>query len=240
VTNAAPPNSDPDAWQAIPVADLYLRRGDPISERRPYFQGDVFRGVSLPDLPSEMPSGTASIDFNERLVMLLPHPCSCYAGDRLRDSLSVSPVHHPAVNRDLNRTDWTTTAKFPAPGVYGDRGGWVDLTSVHTIPTAWLPTARRVASLTLLGVSWLHKRVLKYMTRLSWPVDNIGAQLKEQWDDVALWEVWSEVRGGLDGYEKWKKQQITIPWLGDVVPKQLIPGRTEHLMAFLRDTEPEE
>jgi hypothetical protein len=219
---------------------LYLRRGDPIDERRPYFQGDLFRDVSLPDLPEEMPSTTAPIDFSESLVMVLPHPCSCYAGDVLRKTVSVSPVRYPKNKARLTSVDWRTQWKFPVPDVFTDYSGWVDLTSIHTIPTNWLPTARRVASLTLLGVAWLHKRLLKYMTRLDWSADNLAAQLKRQWDDVALWEVWTEVRGQTGGYESWKRKAITIPTLGDVVPNEVIPGRTNHLIAFLRGTEPDE
>jgi hypothetical protein len=238
VTYSTSPQSDPDwPWKPIAPADLYLLRGETIKSSRPYFQGDIFRGIRLPNLPDEMPTATATIGFDEGLVMLMPHPCSCYAGDSLRSSLSVSPIR---CSGSVTGGDWRTQWKFPVPGVSNEVDGWVDLSTTHTVPASWLASSRRAASLTLLGVSWIHKRLLKYMTRLNWSVDNLTAQLKRQWDDIALWEVWSEVHGTQLGYEAWKKQTITVPSLGEVIPDAVIPGRTQHLIAFLRGEEPDE
>lgn len=225
-------------WEVI-AEDLYLARGEAVSDHRPYFQGDVFRDVPLPALPDEPPQSSAEIDFPRRLVMLLPHPCGCHRGDSLRPRLTVAPLEElpGGARSDFTSVDWKTNRLFPLPALGDGPRVAAMLETLQWVPSSWLKSERRIACLSLRGVSLLNARLLKQMTRLDESVENIMASLQHQWADAQLWGVWRETTGGPAGYEAWKKTEVDVPGVGRLRPNDVIPGRVPSLIDVLRGTQ---
>jgi hypothetical protein len=221
-----------EEWKRLEPSELYLARGDPVPPGRPFFQGDVFREAVVPVI-EKRPDGDLYTRLDTRTVMLMPHPCSCYRGDDLRNRLTVATVFPIAADKKITSVEWRTLDYFPLPEVRHGQDGIANIGELATVPTEVLVPERRIACLSLAGVAWLHKRILKYMTRRRWLITNLQAELLAQWDDVEIWQAWMRVRGSPQGYEQWKRTVVNIAGIGEVEPRRVIPGRTAQLIAHL-------
>lgn len=221
-----------EEWKRLEPSELYLARGDPVPLERPLFQGDVFQEEPVPYIEKAADEQFYT-RLDTRVVMVMPHPCSCYRGDNLRDRLTVASVLPVPVGQKITTVDWQTLNQFPLPEVRDGQDGIADIGELATIPSEVLAPERRIACLSLTGVAWLHKRILKYMTRRRWLITNLETELLEQWDDVEIWQAWVRSKGTRKGYEAWKRSVVNIAGIGDVEPRTVIPGRTAQLIAHL-------
>jgi len=226
-------------WTPLQPAELYLVRGDPVPSARPFFQGDIFRDVPVPYVERSA-DGSLSAHVYTNTVMVMPHPCSCYHGDDLRPRLTVASIEPVPTGQRITSVQWRTLNYFPLPEVRDSQDGLADIGELATVPTDALPAERRIACLSLIGVAWLHKRILKYTTRRRWLISNLEAELLAQWEDVEVWQSWIRAKGTPQGYESWKRSIVTVAGVGDVKPQDVIPGRTPHLIAHLEGVAPPE
>jgi hypothetical protein len=228
-------NTD-EEWRHLLPQDLYYAQS-PVAPERPLFQGDVFADIPVPDVDgvTESKDAEPAVRLTTHTVMVVPHPCSCYYGDTLRPKLTVAIVRPLATGTKI---DWRPLNNFPLPAIRAGIDGIADIGELVTIPSSWLVPSNRVACLTLNGTAWLHKRILKYTTRLMWLVANLETGLLREWDDVAVWTAWRMSRGTFDGYAAWKKAAVEIPVLGLNRPDDVIPGRTANLVAYLMGEPP--
>src|SRR5258708_4242769 len=148
--------------------DLYLQVGAACEIDRPLFQGDVFIGVPLPSFPGTPPApGKVTVDFTESLVMLLPHPCQCYNGDKLRPHLTVAPVTEIPNYDTFGPERDRAFDKFALPDLPVIRDGsecpvshLASFGRLLTVPRDYLVTSQRIACLSHKGLGLLAKRLI--------------------------------------------------------------------------------
>ena len=237
-------------------AALYLGRGYRISPKRPVFQGDVFDDVPLPSFPSQPPSGgSGEVEWVPQLVMVVPHPCQCYNGDKLRDFLTVAPVklaqHYSDFGQDLSGDK----DKFPLPDlvVYNTSDDPIDVQpsesyvasfgQMVSLPSSYLDRDRRIACLSHKGLGFLAKRVLSFQLRGDFSITSAQTYTAGQWQEAHLMEVWEHEHGSLDGYTNWLQKDIVQHPLDQEVTirrAELLEGRPDLLMEMLTKTPVEE
>jgi hypothetical protein len=195
-------------------AELYLARGNGVEIDRPIYQGDVFTDVPLPELPTEIPLGELiELPVRPRLVMIVPHPCRCYHGDRLRDRLTVAPVEIAASYHEFrpDSSGWTDRFGLPELLDHSDKGGHVaNFGQLVSLPTTWLNLNSRIACLSHKGLGLLAKRVLGFQLRC--PVDLASAMTYTagEWTEALLMQAWVRKHLTLAGYSKWLKTPLVI------------------------------
>jgi hypothetical protein len=221
--------------------DLYLQAGSSCETDRPLFQGDVFTGVPLPSLPGKPPNfGKVSIDFTESLAMLLPHPCQCYNGDRLRPRLTVAPVTEVPNYENFGADRDRAYDKFALPDLPVMREG--NETSIShvasfgrlvTVPKDYLSPSNRMACLSHKGLGLLAKRVIRFQLRMPTELTATMAYTASQWNEAFLMQAWVRTHGTLEGFSNWMKSPMSIPSLDAyelVVPQEIVTGAVDVLL----------
>lgn len=220
-----------EKWLEPP--DLYSCPGFEIARTRPIFQGDVFEGVHLPELPPLPPfEDRVEIPWCACAVMVLPHPCECYHGDSLRPWLTVAPVRLAENYGDFGHDLTGGKDKFPLPDLmlFNTKGTQYS-TSVRpsesyvaafgqmvSIPSTYLDRQRRIASLTHKGLGLLAMRILSFQLRANFSISQTLTYTADQWAEADLMQAWVEKNGILGGYTQWLKK--------DVIPHPLAPSRS--------------
>lgn len=221
------------SWD-VPPDRWYLARAEAVPEHRPYFQGDVFSAVKFFEPPAEPPQDETNVTFTTGLGMLLPHPCGCHRGDELREPLVMARVEALPAGKRLSKQEWEKNWNvFPLPSLIDDTDYVAMLSPPFPIPSRWISPSSRVACLSLDGVASLHRRVLRYLTRLDWDLANLKNALQEPWDDAAVWQAFRKSRGTAVGYELWKKTPLEITEIGTVLPGEVLSSRSAHLIGYL-------
>jgi hypothetical protein len=203
--------------------ELYLATGDSVEVDRPIYQGDVFTDVPIPELPTEQPE-VDRLDAAVRRVpvMLVPHPCQCYHGDKLRAYLTVAPIKE-VPNYDNFRPDKSGAKdKFALPDLpmRTSNGTWSTVTCVAdfgrliSLPRRGFAIENRIANLTPKGLGLLAKRVIGFQVRYSHPLAQAMSFTTAEWHESFLMQAWVRKHGSLSGYTNWAKTPISIPGLG--------------------------
>jgi len=209
-------------------SELYLATGAAVEIDRPVYQGDVFDGVPLPQLPVEMPvSPQIEVPLRTGLVIVVPHPCRCFHGDTLRTRLTVAPVEMADSYHEFRKDRSGWTARFGLPGLLGHTamGGYVaNFGQITSLPTSWLDLNKRVACLSHKGLGLLAKRVLGFQLRC--PVD-LGSAMNYtagEWTEAFLMQAWVRKHQTLAGYTKWLKTPRVIDGVNagePIAPREL-------------------
>src|SRR4051794_4353333 len=128
--------------------ELYLQTGGAVESDRPIYQGDVFEGVAMLQLPRTMPpDGEATpLESTHQMVMVVPHPCQCYHGDKLRRYLTVAPVRDVADYDNFGEERTGAKDKFalldlPRRDVSAQwyvASSVADFGRLTTVPSSWL------------------------------------------------------------------------------------------------------
>jgi hypothetical protein len=225
--------------------ELYLMIAPDCEIDRPVFQGDVFSGVNLPELPtSPVPAGPATITFVESLCMVVPHPCQCYYGDKLRQRLTVAPVKQVASYDNFRADHSGAKDKFalpdlPVPQTDGTltRGSHVaDLGRLTTVGSRWLEQTDRVACLSHMGLGLLAKRVLGFQLRYPATLANTMAYTAAEWSEAYLMQAWVRRYGKLKGFSAWLREPRVLPGVNGgepVAPSEVRAGAADVLLAVI-------
>jgi len=219
---------------SLTAQEQFRARGDEVSTNRPYFQGDVFLDVPMPEFPEARPSGEVVIAFKPTNVILLPHPCGCHSGDQLRPTLTVAPLIEVASTDPISRFDWSGRFDFyPLVDLLDGKSYRAALGEAQSLPSAWLRVEKRLACLSLLGVALLGQKLLKHLARMPEEEDKLMDYYQEVWSDALVWEAWRESRHTAEGYAAWKKADQEIAGLGNVKPETVLASRTGNLIRHL-------
>ncbi len=229
--------------------DLYLTVADSVERDRPVFQGDVFHSVPLPQLPGEAPaSGPVVINFELSLCMVVPHPCQCYHGDKVRPRLTVAPVTE-VPNYDNFRADRSGAKdKFALPDLHIPQpgGSWeqashvADLGRLTTINNRWLELGNRVACLSHQGLGLLAKRVLGFQLRYPITLSNAMAYTAAEWNQAYLMQAWVRRHRRLEGFSAWLRDPQLIPGVANGVPispAEVCAGALDALLSLIGEDE---
>ncbi|MGW6590121.1 hypothetical protein [Streptomyces globisporus] len=211
--------------------ELYFALGEQCEIDRPLFQGDVFTNVPLPIFPRTPPAeGRCEVEFVGQMVMVVPHPCQCYHGDKLRASLTVAPVSE-VLNYENFGTDRTGKKDaFALPDLLarseGDENEGVSFVAnfgkVVSVPSAYLAQNNRIACLSHMGMGLLSKRFIQFQSRVPCRLGEVMAFTQDQWNEAFLMQAWVRENGKLRGFSRWMREEIVIPSISD--SKAVIPA----------------
>jgi hypothetical protein len=203
--------------------DLYLSVGDGVERDRPIYQGDVFANVPLPLLPEAPPAaGRVELEVVPSAVMVVPHPCQCYHGDRLRPFLTLAPVTVVPNYRDFQPNRTGAKDKFALPdlpfrtavGEWSTATCVADFGSIFSAPSGWLQISDRVACLSHKGLGLLAKRVLGFQLRYAPDLATAMGFTAAEWNEAYLMQAWLRRHGSLDGYSKWMRTPTELTGVG--------------------------
>jgi hypothetical protein len=174
---------------------VYLARSDEVGEHRPTFTSDVYR---LED---------------DRLVMILQHPCALRSGPDLHPKLLVA-----VVDLDTLRSNWAKApfAKMPLPKLVDGNDYSADFVDLDTVESALLVACDRVAVLSHFGVNLLMQRWMHHSTRLAVPTHTYSDATIAQFDEADLVEEWvddrvdegAEAKAAEDECESWLNVKV--------------------------------
>jgi hypothetical protein len=221
--------------------ELYLCRGGACEIDRPLFQGDVFCGVPLPALPTTPPAfGKVSLNFAESLVMLLPHPCQCYHGDRLRSHLTVAPVTEVPNYDTFGPAKDRAFDKFALPDLLVTRDDREEAIShlasfgrMVTVPKTYLSTSQRIACLSHMGLGLLAKRLIRFQLRMPANLSDTMVYTAHQWNEAFIMQAWVRRFKSLEGYSDWMSSPQLVPSLNAsqaIVPNDYVTGALDDLL----------
>jgi hypothetical protein len=174
---------------------IYLARADEVGEHRPMFTGDVYQ---LED---------------DRLVMILQHPCALRAGPDLHPKLLIA-----VVGPDTLRSNWAKApfTKMPLPKLVDDNDYSADFVNLDTVESAILIACSRVAVLSHFGVNLLMQRWAHQCTRLAVPTHTYFDATIAEFDEADLIEEWIDDRVG-EGAEAQAAGDECDSWLNEKV-----------------------
>lgn len=157
--------------------ELYLARGEEVSEARPLLTGDVLEGVHIPGLEG---SGHA---------LILEHPCSMRRGPDLVPRILVA---HVEVSQPLPLHRWTTGhfRQMPLPELPGLPSAAARFDEIGGVSSRDLPAARRTASLSRRGINLLQQRFIWHLTRFVVPTHLLDLAASGVFEEVDLAEEW--------------------------------------------------
>ena len=167
--------------------DLYFARGPEVECFRPFMPGDVFRDLAIPGVDDEAGD-------EERLAMVVTHPCSMRQGSALATHLHAVRVR--TSSRIIPPEKWTSGffRIMPLPSLFHGRDtanyeGVFD--TLGRIRGDALLHDRRVASLSHDGLALLQQRFVHHLTRVAVPKEQLLEQMVHVLDEVELQEEWA-------------------------------------------------
>lgn len=178
--------------------DLYRYRGL-VPATRPVLQGDIFDAVDLPGFGSP------------QRVAIVTHPCTMRReGAELRDRLVVALVAQADQPLPL---PWRGHFRvMPLPDLDPGGASWqVEFDEIHTVPSALLPTDKRITSLEDRGILLLQQRYIHHLTRYVVETPALHESCIHVLTEADLMEEWSEAlltdRAGADSEEQIREVQ---------------------------------
>ncbi|MFF4563019.1 hypothetical protein [Streptomyces sp. NPDC001435] len=225
--------------------ELYLTRGDDCEIDRPLFQGDIFVDVLLPLLPKRPPvAGKVEIDFAESIVMVIPHPCQCYYGDKLRPYITVAPVTQVLDYENFGTDRTGRKDKFALPDLMmqkgeGHRSFVADFGKIVSVPQSYLQLSNRVACLSHMGLGLLAKRFIQFQSRVPSEMAQVMAFTQDQWHESFLMQAWVRRHRSLKGFTEWMRSETCIAGIADgvpIIPYGYVTSAPEELMQAINES----
>ena len=223
--------------------ELYFRRGPDCEPDRPVYQGDVFAAVPLPQLPDKLSPGSSEVEFVPVPVMIVPHPCQCYAGDKLRKKLTVAPIHAVPNYSDFRPDRTGAKDKFALPDLplRGASGEFTPTTCVAdfgnlvSVSSLNINTRDRIACLSHEGLGLLAKRVLSFQLRAPIDLTTGMSYTLSEWSESFLMQAWVRRFGTLKGYSNFLRTPVEIPGLagGPAIPYEVRAMARDELLEII-------
>ncbi|MFF7176403.1 hypothetical protein ACIP8U_25945 [Streptomyces pseudovenezuelae] len=242
MTNIQPAVPDKN-W--LEPEELYLARGEECEIDRPLFQGDIFTGVPLPGLPKKPPAaGKVDINFSESIVMIIPHPCQCYHGDKPRPFITVAPVRQVFDYDNFGDDKTGNKDKFALPDLMMQKGDEehksfvADFGKIISVPQLYLPTPNRIACLSHMGLGLVAKRFIQFQSRLPSQLAQVMALTQDQWQESFLMQAWVRRHQTLKGFTAWMRTAKSVAGIADgapIIPYEYITSSPEELIQAIKE-----
>jgi hypothetical protein len=223
--------------------ELYLALSEECKIDRPIYQGDVFQDVTLPKLPKRsLTEPDDHLQTVQQSVMVVPHPCQCYYGDKLRPFLTVAPVKLVESYENFGDDRAGAKDKFALPDLPVQQvdGSWVEQSCVAdfgrliSVPSNWLKPPKRVCCLTHRGLGLLAKRVLGFQLRdRTTTLYSAMAYVQAEWNESFLMQAWVRKYESLRGFTQWLRSPQLIKAIDAeraVVPADYRDGALDALL----------
>jgi len=143
-------------------------------------QGDVLADVSVPGLAED-----------PLMVMVAAHPCSMRRGAKLAERVAVLPVEE---GQKIARDAWSSYVNFMLlPDLLADgKDCKADFRRITSTLSENLAIQKRVVSLSVNGVLLLQQRLIKSLTRLDVPMEDLAQQMSPIFTEAELQRDWVE------------------------------------------------
>jgi hypothetical protein len=221
--------------------ELYLASGESCEIDRPLFQGDIFTEIPLPVLPKTAPTiGKSQIEFVESIAMVVPHPCQCYYGDKLRPAITVAPVTQVLNYDNFGKDRDGKRDAFALPDLMGGEGvSYIaNFGKLVSLPSSYLELSKRIACLTHMGIGLLSKRFIRFQSRVPSQLAQVMAFSQDQWNEAYLMQAWVRKFGKLKGFTEWMKSQIFIESIdpnNQILPRDYLTSSLPELLEAVRE-----
>lgn len=223
--------------------ELYFQAGADCEPDRPVYQGDVFADIPLPRLPDQLSPGASEIEFVPGPVMIVPHPCQCYNGDKLRKRLTVAPVYEVPNYSDFRPDRTGAKDKFALPDLPLRKGGGeftpttcvADFGNLVSISSLNINTRDRIACLSHEGLGLLAKRVMSFQLRASIDLSTGMSYTLSEWSESFLMQAWVRRFGTLKGYSNFLRTPVEIPGVdgGPAIPYEVRAMARDELLEMI-------
>jgi hypothetical protein len=203
----------------------------------------VFGEVVLPKLARRLlKTPEDQVPTYETSVMVVPHPCQCYYGDKLRPFLTVAPVKVVESYENFGEDRSGAKDKFALPDlpVQQSDGSWTEQSCVAdfgrliSIPSNWLSPPKRICCLTHRGLGLLAKRVLGFQLRdRSTTLPSAMAYVQAEWNESFLMQAWVRKHQKLSGYSDWLRNPQIIKSIdaeSPIIPRDYRDGAHDALL----------
>jgi hypothetical protein len=168
---------------------LYLARGEDVNRHRPFLQGDVFDGTTIP-----------GVDDQPALAIITTHACSMRPGDgvRLAEHLHLARVEARPGAPGIKGWFSGCYGEMPLPDLMGEGQGHFTarLDLIGRASSAWL--GNRVACLFPYGITILQQRIVNRLTRVKISKDVFQEQSAPVFEEADLMEDWIEASAALE------------------------------------------
>lgn len=160
--------------------EIYLARGQDVSHFRPTFTGDVFQGISMRGVESNVDG------------IVIAHPCSFRrARGQLADEVLVARVipHSP-----IAAPKWATAhySKMPLPDLTPNAFHIAEFNLTDRVEVSELTDSRRTACLSEFGINLLQQRLTWHLTRCEVPTTRFHDAFGHTYEEADLLEEWCE------------------------------------------------
>jgi hypothetical protein len=201
----------------LPEDSIYLERSVAplVKPSRPLWQGDV-----LVDVPLALTGrGLEGAKARPVTAIMLAHPCSIYAGDRLNEMqliAAIRPAREAAGKKPLIDPWESHYYLFPLPDLIGGEDFVVDFRRIGMTHYRNLDD-RRIACLSLGGWAALQRRWAYHSLRIDLPLSDRIEDLRGLWNEINLWETWAVRGNSPDRFQDWLQEaQSSGPYAGSI------------------------
>jgi hypothetical protein len=85
-------------------------------------------------------------------------------------------------------------------------------------------------------VGLLNKRLMMFQSRIEETLDNLMAEVMEQWIEADVWTEWTRIRGTSEGFSAYLRREKMIGGAWQA-PRNILIGRPEVIVADITATE---
>lgn len=192
-----------------PEAEFYREFG----AATPVWQGDVFNDVPLVKARSTgSPARQPELAIERRMVLVATYACDLYKPRTatLSHVVAVVPLID-VTNNDASAWRGGMYSRFPLVRRGGGTQTYAaDLQVPSTVDSNYLVTAKRLLSLTLPALAFLHQRLMLASTRVASPLDYHEVHLGPVEHERRLWEQWVASGGTADDFEMWLDRPLAM------------------------------
>ncbi len=160
-------------------SELYLARGDEVSDRRPVFTGDVFENVTIPGIQEN------------GMAVVVAHPCSMRGKHgSFRDRVLVA---HVVESKKIGKDVWENGYfdLTPFPDLYEGKFHVGHFDSMGSVCWQALTTGR-LACLSPFGLNLLEQRLIWHVARIEVPISKIEQAFAHLFEETELLHEWND------------------------------------------------
>jgi len=202
--------------------DLYFARGVEVECFRPFMQGDVLRGLVIPGVDDEEGD-------EDRLAMIMTHPCSMRQGPHLAPHLHAVRIRKSEVI-PLHKWSSGYFRVMPLPSLFPERretGYTGTFDTLGRIRSVDLAHQRRIACLSQDGLALLQQRFVHHLTRVVVPKLQLLEAMAHVLEEAELQEEWArELLANVPGTELLSRLQSEIELFDGFLSAKRESGKT--------------
>ncbi|MFC7246374.1 hypothetical protein ACFQO7_28185 [Catellatospora aurea] len=174
-------------------------------------------------------------------VMVVPHPCQCYHGDKLRRFITVAPVEEvtdyapfgeerTGAKDKFALLDLPISAEPDAPR----KSHVANFGKLTTVGHKYLNVRNRVACLSHMGLGLLAKRLMQFQLRAPSELAQVMGFTHKQWNEAYVMQAWVRANASLKGYSAWMRTPTAIPGINEpAAPDEYVAGAPDLLLELI-------